>query len=66
MCKNTSCNQHFLDNAILNYELMEKIGRQMARTHDNALTFSILAQKLANHYDLYDFVSGRLTFMYAS
>ena len=45
---------------------MEKIGGLKERIHDNTLTFSRLAEQLANDYNLDDFVSGRLTFTYAS
>ena len=56
----------FPDNAILNSELMAKIGGWRERIHDNTLTFSGLSEHLANYYDLDDFVSGRLTLTYAS
>ena len=45
---------------------MVKIGGRRTRIHDNTLTFSELAQQLANHYDLDDSVYVRIDFMYTS
>ena len=63
--KETSYNQRFPDNTILNSELMEKIGGWRAKIHDRTLTFYGLAQHMANNYDLDYFVSDHLNFTYA-
>ena len=66
MWKETSYDQSFSYNAILNSKIMAKIGQLKEIIHDNTLTFSRLAEQLANDYDLDDFVSVSLTFTYAS
>ena len=45
---------------------MVKIGKWIERLHDNALTFSRIYQRMANYYDLYNFVSSRIIFTYDS
>ena len=45
---------------------MGEIGGWREIIHDNTLTFSVLAEKLANWYNLDTFVSSRQTFTYAS
>ena len=66
MCKKTSYNHHFLDNAILNSGIMGKVVRWRERVHDNTLTFYEIYKHMDVHYVLENFVSVRLTSMYES
>ena len=56
--KKTSYNQNFSDNAIINSEIIGKIGVWREIIHDNTLTFSVLYQQLDNHYKLDYLLSG--------
>ena len=64
--KKTSYIQCFPDIAILNSELMSKIGGWREIIHNNTLTFYGLAEQLDNYCNLDDFVSDCLTFTYVS